>query len=340
MLKLSRRETMRLALAGAGAAWGAGLAGRSFAAEAETLVVYCGQHRQTAESVVAAFTARTGIKVTLRQGESAQLANQIMEEGANSPADVFFSEQGPPMSAVDAKGLLLPASPEATALVPAIYASADKTWLGTSLRCRVIGYNKAMVKEEELPRSILDIAQPRWAGQVAYVPRDGFQEQIFAIVKLHGREKALAWLTWLKTNGSLYKGNGAAMNAVENGEISLALVNNYYWFGIAKEKGADKMKSALHYVARGDAGALVNLSPAAVLKNSKKVEAAQKFLAFLVSDEGQKAIVAPYAEYPVRASIPTPFQLKPIDEIGPAVSPADIGAATVAFDLQREVGMI
>jgi iron(III) transport system substrate-binding protein len=176
MLKLSRRETMRLALAGAGAAWGAGLAGRSFAAEAETLVVYCGQHRQTAESVVAAFTARTGIKVTLRQGESAQLANQIMEEGANSPADVFFSEQGPPMSAVDAKGLLLPASPEATALVPAIYASADKTWLGTSLRCRVIGYNKAMVKEEELPRSILDIAQPRWAGQVAYVPRDGFQE--------------------------------------------------------------------------------------------------------------------------------------------------------------------
>lgn len=340
MFELSRRETIRLALAGAGSTLVTGLAGRAFAADPEPLVVYCGQHRQTAESVIAAFTAKTGIRITLRQGESSQLANQIIEEGANSPADVFFSEQGPPMAAVAAKGLLQPASSEAVALVPAAYASADKTWLGTSLRCRVIGYNKDMVKPADLPASILDIAQPKWAGKVAYVPRDGFQEQVFTIVKLHGREKALAWLNWLKANASLYKGNGAAMNAVENGEIALALVNNYYWFGIAKEKGADKMKSALHYVARGDAGALVNLSPAAVLKSSKRPEAAQAFLAFMVSDEGQKAIVAPYAEYPVRSSIPTPFALKPVDEIGPPVSPAEIGAASVAFDLQREVGMI
>jgi iron(III) transport system substrate-binding protein len=336
----TRRETLRLALAGSAAAWGASRAGIAQAADPETLVLYNGQHRQTTEAVVAAFTRKTGVKVTVRQGESAQLANQLMEEGANSPADVFYSEQSPPMAAVDAKGLLMPARAEILSEVPRLYASADGTWVGTSLRCRVLAYNKAMVSEADLPASVMDVAQPRWAGKVAYVPRDGFQEQIVAIVKLHGREKAQAWLNWLKKSGVLYNGNGAAMNAVEKGEVATALVNNYYWFGLAKERGAESMKSALHYFAKGDAGALVNLSPAAVLKTAKKADLAQDFLAFMVSEEGQKAIVAPYAEYPVRPGIVSPFPLKPLDEIGAVVTPADIGSAAIAIEMQRDAGMM
>jgi iron(III) transport system substrate-binding protein len=205
----------------------------------------------------------------------------------------------------------------------------------------VIAYNKAMVKESELPGSILDVATPAWKDKVGYVIRDGFQEQIMAIVKLKGRDAALAWLKGLKQYGKLYNGNGAAMQAVERGEIATALVNNYYWFGIAKEAGAANMKSALHYVNKGDAGALVNLSPAGILKTTRRAAQAQKFLAFMVSEEGQKAITTPYAEYPVRAGITSSYALKPLSEIGPAaVSPAEIGSAALAYTLEREAGML
>ena len=315
-------------------------AGVSRAQSTGVLTLYNGQHRQTTESAVDAFTKATGIKVTIRNGDSSQLANQIIEEGARSPADVFYSEQSPAIVALDEKGLLLPASPEALAQVPPQFVSANKTWIGISMRARVVVYNKAMITEDQIPHSILDFATPAWKDKVGYAGRDGFQEQIMAIVKLKGRDAALAWLKGLKQYGRLYNGNGAAMNAVENGEIATALINNYYWFGMAKERGEDKMKSALHYCDKGDPGALVNISPAGILRTSAHADLAQKLLAFLVSEEGQKAVVGPYAEYPVRPGIQSPFKLKPLDEIGGVVVASDVGNAQLAYDLEREAGLL
>ncbi len=337
MSMLSKRDFLR-----AGLAVGATTAFGRLPAQAaeETLLIYNGQHRPMTEAAVNAFTKATGIKVTVRQGESSQLANQIIEEGANSPADLFYSEQSPPCAALDEKGLLAPADAETVKQIPAAYASTNKTWLGTTMRCRVVAYNKAMVKASDLPSSIIDIATPAWKDKVGYVIRDGFQEQVMAIVKLKGKDAALAWLKGLKANGRLYNGNGAAMKAVEAGEIATVLVNNYYWFALAKESGAENMKSALHYVAKGDAGALVNLSPAGVLKTAKNAAAAQKFLAFLVSEEGQKVLVSTYAEYPVRVGIASPYLIKPLDEIGSTVSPMDVGSAQLSYDLQKEAGLL
>ncbi len=305
-----------------------------------TITVYNGQHRQTTEALVNEFTKSTGIKVTLRQGESSQLANQIIEEGARSPADVFYSEQSPPLVALDEKGLLLPADDATAAQIPAAYASPNKTWIGATMRVRVLVYNKAMIKPGELPPSILDVVTPAWKDRVGYVIRDGFQEQIMAVVKVKGRDGALAWLKSLKQNGRLYNGNGAAMNAVESGEVATALVNNYYWYGLAKERGEQNMKSAIHFFQKGDAGALVNLSPIGILKTTKQPELAQKFLAFAISEAGQKAMLATYAEYPVRPGVSPAFNLKPIDEIGIPITAHEVGGAALAYELQREAGIL
>ncbi|NDA46746.1 MAG: extracellular solute-binding protein [Alphaproteobacteria bacterium] len=334
-------QTRRQLLLGGGASLGVLVGGaRLQAQQSASLTIYNGQHRQTTESLVAAFTKATGIQVTVRQGESAQLANQIIEEGARSPADILYSEISPPMVALDEKGLLAPLEPSIFKDISADYVSPNKTWIGTSLRCRVIIYNKAMIKPQDLPHSILDVAQASWKDRFGYAIRDGFPEQIMAIVKLKGRDAALAWLKGLKQYGRLYNGNGAAMNAVEAGEVPIALNNNYYWFGLAKERGEANMKSALHYVDRGDAGALINLSPAAILKSSKQNELAQKFLAFMVSEAGQKAIITPYAEYPVRAGLTPPFNLKPIADIGSVIAASDIGNAQLAYELMREASLL
>jgi iron(III) transport system substrate-binding protein len=132
----------------------------------------------------------------------------------------------------------------------------------------------------------------------------------------------------------------AAMRAVERGEIATALVNNYYWFIVANEVGADKMKSAIHYAGPKDPGGLITVSAAGILKSGKHQAAAEKLLAFMISQAGQEAIADTVAEYPLRAGVKSPFALKPFNELNPPdVTPGELGDAADALVLRREAGL-
>lgn len=314
----------------------------ALAAEDTTLTIYNGQHAQTTAALAAAFTEATGIAIDIRKGSSSQLANQIIEEGDASPADIFYSEESPPVAALAEKGLLSKLDDTTLAQIPAEYVAKDGTWLGASLRSRVVAYNKTMVQESEFPSSVLDFATEAWKDRIAYVPTSGaFQEQIVAIEQMKGRDVALDWLKGLKAYGRPYNGNGAAMKAVEAGEVPAALINNYYWYSVAAEVGDANVKSALFYFGDKDAGALITVSAAGILKSSKKQETAQKFLAFMVSEEGQAAIVGSVAEYPVRPGVESPYALKPFAELDPPdVTPADLGDAADALVLEHEAGLV
>ena len=342
MSKINRRQLLRTTAVLGGAAMLSGgwpFGGR--AAAQETLMLYNGQHRSTTEALVAAFTKETGIAVTMRNAESPELASQLIEEGASSPADLFYAEQSPPIASLAEKGLLAPVDADALKQIPAAYSAKDGTWIGGTIRGRVIGYNKKLVAPAALPASIMDFATPALEGKFAYVIQDGFQEQIMAIKLLKGRAAALDWLKGVKKYGKSYNGNRVAMNAVENGEIPMALTNNYYWYSMAKEKGADKLSSTIHLVGKQDPGALLTVSAAGILKTSKKNELAQKFLAFMVSEKGQQAMIDTVGEYPVRHGIKSPFNLPPMEQYGAAqVSSADIGGAADAYALEREAGLI
>lgn len=318
-----------------------GGAARPALAEAQTLALYNGQHRPPVEALVAAFTAATGIAVVTRNGNSAQLASQLIEEGASSPADVFWSEESPSLAAIDAKGLLAPLDAETLKQIPSTYAAKTGTWIGAGARCRVVVYNKEMVDPATLPKSVLDFAGPDWAGKVAFAPNSGaFQQQVVAVALMKGRDAALAWLKGLRENGEIYNSDSAAVEAVEGGDVALALSNNYYWYALEKELGADNMNSALYHIGNQDPGTLITVSGAGVLKTSKKAEAAQRFVAFMVSAEGQAAIVGAIAEYPLRPGVVSPFPMKPFDQLDPApVTPADLGDAAEALALLREADL-
>lgn len=312
------------------------------AADTATLTLYSGQHAHTTAALVKAFTEATGVKVAVRRGGSSVLANQIAEEGAASPADVFYSEESAPVVAVAKKELLARLDDSTLHSIPTKFIARDGTWTGISARCRVVAFNTKLVKKEDLAPSVMDYARPEWKGRVAFVPTSGaFQEMIVAIRQLKGRDAALAWLKGLKAHGTSYNSNMAALRAVEKGEIATALINNYYWFALAQELGHEKMNSALDYIGHKDPGALVTVSAAAVLKSSKNPDLAQKLLAFMVSAQGQQAIADSVAEYPLRAGVKSPFALEPWNDLDPpAVTPADIGDASEALVLEREAGLL
>lgn len=340
MYQLDRRGLLRSALAIGGATLLAPLPAAR-AGSASELTLYNGQHRQTTDAVVAAFSEATGIEVLVRNGSSPQIANQILAEGELSPADLFYSEGSPPVAALANRGLLAPIAADTLKQVPGLYVDQKGRWLGVSARCRVVAYNRDLIKESDLPASLLDFARPEWADRVAYAPTsDAFQEQIVTLLRMKGREATLAWLRGMKEVGRAFNNNIGAMQAVERGEIPTALINNYYWFTVAKEVGADRMRSALHYIGHQDPGALVTVSAAGILKTARNPEGAQRFLAFLVSEQGQTVIAKSMAEYPLRPGVTSPYALRPFDGLDPPpVTPAELGDAAEAIPLAREAGL-
>jgi iron(III) transport system substrate-binding protein len=324
---------------GALALSGCGSSGHS----ADSITLYNGQHEQTTAALVAAFEHQTGIHVDVRSGDEAELANQILQEGANSPADVFYTENTPVLETLRERGMLAPVSPSTLAAIPSRYNSSEGDWVGVSARVSVLVYNTSQLAPSQLPSSILELAEPKWKGKLAIAPSEtDFQPLITAIIKLDGRTAAERWLRGLQANGKIYPDNETIVAQVNNGESAIGPINHYYWFRLRAELGADAMHSALHYYAPGDPGDLVDVSGAAVLRSSSNKAAAQAFVAFLVSRTGQETIAhSDSYEYPLRPGVAPAPGLRPFAQLKPvALTPAQLGDGQQALALEQQLGLL
>ncbi len=313
-------------------------------AHADTLTLYSAQHEQMVDSLVETFTKQTGIKVRVHAGEAPEIANQIAKEGASSPADIYFTENSPELTLLDEKGLLAKVDAATLAAVPAKYSAADGNWVGVLARENVLAFNPSLVKEAQLPASLLDLAKPEWKGRVAIAPSDAdFLPLVNAVAMLRGKPAALAWLKGLRDNAQIFDDDEGVVAGVDRGSVAVGVINNYYWARLRTEVGAAKLHSQIHHFAGGDVGALINISGAAVLKSSKNQAEAQKFLAFLVSrpvqDELAKGDVS--FEYPLASGVaPNPL-LKPFEQLQPpALSMQDLGDDQDAAKMLRQAGLI
>jgi iron(III) transport system substrate-binding protein len=310
---------------------------------ANTITLYSGQHEQTTALLVARFEKQSGIKVELRSGDEAALGNQILQEGANSPADVFYAENTPVLESLREHGLLAPVAPLTLAAVPARYSSDHGDWVGVSARASGLVYDSSQLGAAQLPASILELAQPRWRGKVGIAPSEtDFQPLITAIIMRDGEAAAEAWLKGLQANGRIYSDNETLVTQVNNGESAIAPINTYYWYRMRDELGTGGMHSALHFLAPGDVGELIDVSGAAVLASSSHKAAAQRFLTFLVSAAGQATIAHSHSyEYPLRPGVAAAPGLPPLAGIRPApLTPAELGDGSRALKLEQNLGLL
>lgn len=313
-------------------------------AQAETLTLYSAQHEQVVDMLIAAFTRQTGIEVQVHEGEGPDIASQILTEGADSPADVFFTENSPELILLDEQGLLAPVETSTLAAIPARYNAADGDWVGVLARENVLDFNPAMLKPAALPASLLDLAAPAWAGKLGFAPSDAdFLPLVSAVIQQYGPAKALAWLNGLKANGKIYQDDESVVAAVARGDVAVGIVNNYYWARLYTDLGPQKIDSKLYHFRHGDIGGLINISGAAVLKTSRHPAAAQKFLAFLVSPAAQRALGASEVdfEYPLAPGIPPNKLLTPFKTLQPpAIRPSSLGDDRQAGALLQQAGLI
>jgi iron(III) transport system substrate-binding protein len=311
--------------------------------EKATLTIYTGQHEELIQDLADKFTAATGIKITIRAGDDAELANQLIEEGAGSPADLFLSEEPGPIGLLDSKGLLSPVDAATLKEVDQRLVPSTHNWMPYAARARVIYYDPKLISVDELPHSILDLTQPKWKGTFAYAPSGAFASTVSYLIHSIGSDKTLAWLKGIKANGVNEQKNGKVRDSVEAGQHEFGLSNHYYWWILAQSKGGpDKLNSKIYYFDHPDAGGLLLASGAGIVKASKHQAEAQQFLAWLGSaDGGQKAIASdPAAQYPVAPGVQSTVGLQPLSELtAPDVDQSVFADTTAARDLIIKAGI-
>ena len=311
-------------------------------AQDEGIVVYNAQHESLTQAWADEFTKDTGIAVTLRNGEDTELGNQIVQEGAASPADVFLTENSPAMALVDAAGLLAPLEPETLAMVPDQFRPEDGRWTGIAARSTVFAYNKDKLSEDRLPTSIMDLADPAWQGRWAASPGGAdFQAIVSAMLALKGEAATSDWLRAMDENMVPYRGNSVAMKAVNAGEVDGAVIYHYYYFGDQAKTGENSDKVGLHYFRHRDPGAFVSISGGGVLASSKHSTQAQAFVQWIVGKGGQEILRTGRSfEYAVAKGELSNPKLVPLAELeAPTIDPSELNSKKVT-DLMIDAGVL
>jgi iron(III) transport system substrate-binding protein len=303
----------------------------------QSITVYSGRSEDLISSLLEQFTTETGIGVQTRYSDSASLAAQILEEGSNVQADVFFSQDAGALGAVSEAGAFKKLNEDITALVDAQYRSANNTWVGVSGRSRVLSYDPRQITESELPKSIFELVDARWKGKIGIAPTNAsFQSAVTAMRVLKGEAQTLAWLKAMKTNAVLFEKNAQILEAVEAGQISAGLINHYYWFERATEVGEDKMTSKLAWFEKGDVGNLINVAGVGALTDKPE---AQTFIKWLLGKSAQTFFVEKTAEYSL-TGIPAQANLPALSEI-PAVKIdlSQLAPLAATLELIRDAGL-
>jgi iron(III) transport system substrate-binding protein len=320
----------------------AGCGGGDGGGGGDELTVYSGREEEIVKPLFERFERQTGIDVKVRYGDSAELAAQIAEEGDRSRADVFFAQDPGSVGSVAQEGLLAELPERILDRVPQRFHDRDGRWVGTSGRVRVVAYNTESVDKSELPDTIFGFADPRWKGRIGFAPTNAsFQAFLTAMRLTAGEDRARKWLEAIKDNDpKLYEKNLQAVEAVGRGEIDAAFVNHYYLF-IAKEESPDLPVENL-YLPGKDPGALVSVAAVGILESADNREAAERFVEFLLSKEGQRfyAEEAEEAEYPLLPGVEPKKGLPPLDTLqGPDLDLSRLGPELEnTLELLNEVG--
>jgi iron(III) transport system substrate-binding protein len=312
------------------------------AQDSDGIVVYNAQHESLTKEWVDGFTKETGIKVTLRQGSDTEFGNQIVAEGAASPADVFLTENSPAMALVDGAGLFAPIDADTLAQVPEQYRPANGHWIGIAARSTVFVYNKSKLSADQLPKSLLDLADPSWKGRWAASPSGAdFQAIVGALLELKGERATADWLKGMKENFNPYRGNSTVMKAVNAGEIDGGVIYHYYFFGDRAKTGENSGNVDLHYFKNEDPGAFVSISGGGVLASSKHPKEAQAFIKWITGKAGQEILKTGTSyEYAVGNGAESNPALVPLKDLqAPKVEPANLNSKTVT-DLMTEAGLL
>lgn len=317
----------------------AGTACQGEAVETETITMYSGRGEELVKPIIDQFTSLTGIRVEVRWGGTAELAATILEEGDNSPADIFYAQDPGALGALEGKLVRLP--DEILETAGAQFRSPDGRWVGVSGRARTVVYNTERVTEEDLPDSIWGFVESQWMGRIGWAPTNGsFLVMMTGMRYLWGEDRTRLWLDGIMANDpQVYAKNSPIVQAVGAGEVDVGFVNHYYLLRTLQEDAQFPVRN--YHPRNGDPGALIMVSGVGILASSENQEASLKLVEFLLSEVAQQYFASQTFEYPVVQGVTTHPALVPLSEIdAPDIELRDLADLEGTLDLLRDAGVL
>jgi iron(III) transport system substrate-binding protein len=314
-----------------------------FSAGTGAFTLYSGRNETLVGPLIEEYAEETGTSVDTRYGGTGELAATILEEGEDTPASLFFSQDAGALGLLAEEGRLATLPEELLDRVEERFRDPEGRWVGVTGRARVLAYNNETVAEDELPASVRDLADTAWAGRLGWAPENAsFQAFITAFRLIDGDDAVRSWLETMIANGTVNFGdsNSAIVQAIGNGEIDAGLVNHYYLYAVGREAG-ENFPVANHFFAGGDPGSLINVAGIGLIEGADDADAALAFADYLLSDEAQGYFAAETFEYPLVETVAAPEGLVPLSEIGhPDIELGDLADLRGTLELLSEVGLV
>jgi len=307
------------------------------------LVIYSGRSEPLIQPVIDGFSKKhPNLEIQLKAGSNSELANALLEEADNPVADVFVTTELFTVQSLAAQRVFQSYRPSNADRLPAEFIGPEYQWIGLTRRGRVIMYNTELVSMEEAPKSIFELTDPKWEGQVAAAgsTNGSMQAQIAAMRGLIGEQATEAWLEGLLDNEvTFFGGHTDVRKAVGAGEFKIGLVNHYYFY-LQKAEGSP-VGIIYPDQAEGEIGLITNSTAAGVVRGAPDLPAAQAFIDFLVSEEGQKLFAELNYEYPLLQGVAVRQGVEPLE--GFRLADVDVSKAALDFEatfqLMERIGL-
>ena len=308
--------------------------------DAGKLIIYSGRSESLVQPIIDQFAEATGIDVEVRYGSTSEMAGLLLEEGKNSPADIFYAQDPGGIGAVAEADLFTTLPQEILERVPSRFAADDGVWVGVSGRARTAVYNTDEISDPDtqLSDDLMGFTDPEWNGRIGWAPTNGsFQAMVTGLRSVWGEEQTRAWLQSIQANNpTAYPKNTPIVEAVGNGEITVGFVNHYYLYRFLTSQGED-FPARNYFLPGGGPGSLIMVSGAGLLASAENGDNAQRFVEFLLSLPAQQYFAAQTFEYPLIEGVNTVANLPPLAELD-AVA-IDISLSNLA-DLQGTQDML
>jgi iron(III) transport system substrate-binding protein len=302
------------------------------------LVVYSGRSENLVRPILEEFAKESGVDISVRYGDTSELAPTILEEGERARADVFFSQDAAALDALaDAKLFRdLPAS--LLNKVNVRFRDPGRKWTGVTARARVIAYNTDRLEESDLPASALALTDPAWKGRVGIAPTNAsFVAYVSALVEEIGEERTRRFLEGLRANGAKeYDNNVLILDAIASGEVDVGLTNHYYLYGEFKERPDAPVANFYPGQGAGGEGTFINVAGVGILANTDKAQHAEELLEFLLSRRGQEYFRDETTEYPLASGVQAIPELPALDSL----KTIDVPLNQLGRDLSRGLQLI
>ena len=303
-------------------------------------VVYSGRSETLVGPIIDQFRVATGINVSVKYGKTAEVAATLLEEGAGSPADVFFAQDPGGLGAV--AGMLTTLPDDILGLVPDWARSPHGKWVGISGRARVVVYNRAAVDEADMPASLTGFTDPSWKGRIGWAPTNGsFQAMVTAMRVLWGEDKSAQWLRGIQANEpQAYPKNTPTVAAAASGEIDVGFVNHYYLHRFLQEQG-ESFGARNYFMNEGGPGSVVLVAGSGILSTATNRENAEKFLRFMLSKVSQQYFASQTFEYPLIDGVAIDRLLPPLADLTkPTIDMVSLADLKGTQRLLRNLGII